>query len=275
MAARLSKAALARLRGYRMKKRREAEGRFLVEGFHLLDEAMKAGRPILHLAHDAGRRHSASHAAILERAIGRAANVSEAGERDLAKLAETETCQGVVALVERGRWTEEAALDRARSGGPARLLALDAISDPGNCGSILRAADWYGMDAALLGAGCAELENGKTLRASMGAVFHLPCLAGEDLPARLAGLKEKGMTIVAAEVEGACSAAGFRWPERAVLAVGNESRGLGGELRRLADVRLAIPRFGAVESLNAAGATCSLLALWRLGSGAAGTGALE
>jgi len=267
MATRLSKAALSRLRGYRLKKRREAEGRFLIEGFHLLDEAMKAGLPFLELVYEEGRAFPAPHAAILERARPRAAKVAGAGEAALAKLAETETSQGVVALVEGPRWTAEAALGRMPARGPVRLLALDAIADPGNCGSIARAAEWFGMDAALLGAGCAALSNAKTLRASMGAAFHLPCAEGVDLPARLAALKEAGVTVVAAEARGGRSAAGFRWPERCALVVGGEARGLGEGTRRLADERLAIPRFGSVESLNAAGAACALLALWRVGGG--------
>ncbi len=129
----------------------------------------------------------------------------------------------------------------------------------------MRACAWFGMDAVLCGTGSAELENGKTARASMGAIFQLPVAARVDLPAALGRLGELGYAVVTTELDGAVSLEGFAFPERAALVIGNEARGVSAAVSGLAAARVFVRRYGRGESLNAAAAAAVFLAAWRRG----------
>lgn len=263
----ISKAKLSYLRRFQQKKFRELEDGFIIEGWRLLEEALQNGVAIRELVYEDGRDFRGERGAMLGVAVTRAQEVWTATDWQMAQLSETRQSQGVLALIGRRRaeWTElSARLGRLASG---RVVALDGLADPGNCGTILRSADWFGLDAALMGEGSAELENGKVTRASMGSIFHLPIAANVRLPAALKELKEAGYAVIATSLQGDRGLAGFAWPKKAVLVVGNEARGASEAVVATADTRLKIESFGKAESLNAAIAASVCLAHWRLGEG--------
>lgn len=261
----LSKAKLAELRKFLMKKTRKDEGRFLVEGWHLVDEALKGGRALHAVVFDPEAKREPEEDVLLKRVVKVSGEAFSASSSQLSALSDTRSSQGVIALVSRvGLDFSEFAKGLPESG-PVRLVLLEEVGDPGNCGSIVRAADWFGMDGVVLSRGCAELENGKTARSTMGGLFHVPVAVGAELPKVLATLKMKGVQVFTTELdESAKSLAEFEFPERCALVIGNEARGVSAAISKAADGKLFAPRYGRGESLNAAVAAAVFLAKWRM-----------
>jgi len=136
-------------------------------------------------------------------------------------------------------------------------IALDNLQDPGNMGAIIRIADWFGIRHILCSPGCVDAYNPKVVQSAMGS--HLRVNIFEtDLPAFLSA---SHLPILAATLDGD-SVYNMHRLEAGILMIGNESKGISGEVLRAATQKITIPRKGGAESLNAAvsaGILCSLL----------------
>lgn len=136
-------------------------------------------------------------------------------------------------------------------------LALDGIRDPGNMGTILRIADWFGVRYIACSPDCVDVYSPKVVQSGMGA--HLRTYIFEtDLPAFI---EQSPLPAIAAVLEGT-SIYAFPRPEAGILIIGNESKGISEVLQQLAQHKVTIPRYGGAESLNAgvsAGILCALL----------------
>nr|WP_246462620.1 RNA methyltransferase [Pelagicoccus albus] len=261
----LSKTKLSYFRKFQQKKVREEEGLFIIEGWHLIEEALKASHPLRTLIYDPTAKRDDSENEVLKLALEACDEAYEADASQLERLSDTKASQGVLALAAKVGCSFDTLLDRLPSEGSVRLMLLDELGDPGNCGSIVRACDWFGLNGVVLGTGCAELENGKTARSTMGGLFHLPIAVGVDLDSALDRLKQLGVQIFTTELdERAVSLSDFSFPDRCALVIGNEARGVSEIVSKKADGKLFAPKFGEGESLNAAVAAAVFLARWRL-----------
>ncbi len=225
---------------------------------------MVGGVPLQAVIYDETRELEGNDLRVKNMAIGRSAAVFAASESQIRALSDTQTSPGVIAAVGRVRSDLDGVLSALGGKERSFVVALDGVSDPGNCGSIIRACDWFGADAVLLGMGCSEVENGKFVRATMGALFHLPLAKVESLPNSLKDLQDNGYRIVTSSLGESESLSGFDWPSKTVLVIGNEARGVSQRVLNLADTRLQIPKFGRGESLNAAMAASVMLGHWRV-----------
>lgn len=136
-------------------------------------------------------------------------------------------------------------------------LALDTIQDPGNLGTIIRIADWFGIGHVVCSPDCADAFNPKVIQAAMGGHLRVQ-VHKTDLLSFIAGVQAP---VIAASLSGG-NVYGMEPLPAAVLLIGNESRGLSQDLLQLATHRVMIPRRGGAESLNAAvsaGILCALL----------------
>ncbi len=129
------------------------------------------------------------------------------------------------------------------------IVALDDVQDPSNVGAVIRTADAAGASGVALSKGCADAFSPKTVRASMGSVFHLPVFKAA-LPEYLSELLLKGYRIACAHLDGKTEFA-LEW-QRTCLVIGNESRGISGRVMQLATDIVRVPMYGKAESLNAA-----------------------
>lgn len=134
----------------------------------------------------------------------------------------------------------------------AHLLVLDNIQDPGNLGTIFRTAEAAGVTGVFLSRDCADIYNPKTVRSTMGAIFRQPFVYVEDLPGAISRMKEKGICVFAAHLQGERSYDREDYRKKTAFLVGNEGNGLRREVEEMADVRVRIPMAGRAESLNAA-----------------------
>jgi TrmH family RNA methyltransferase len=210
------------------------EGLCVAETFHLLEEALRSGRdiPVVLAAESVEGR--------LPKLRGKLLILPDPL---LASISATETSQGVIALVRPPEWT----LDDLLRGTPL-VVALDAVQDPGNAGTIVRSAEAFGATGAVFLHGSVSPHNPKTLRSSAGSLFRLPYLSG-PLPAAVAWH--------AAEAKASRSLTDVDWTAPCGLIVGNEAHGLSAASKQAA-TGVRIPTVG-VESLNAAVAASVLL----------------
>lgn len=248
-------AVVKRVAGLKQKRARSETGLALLEGPQVVREAV-AHRPELvlelYFTPEAEARHGALAAAARDAGI----EVELASEVAIAAMADTRTPQGVVAVARQ-------APVRLRDAVPpdARLVVvLDDVQDPGNAGTIIRAADAAGADAVILTGASVDPYNPKVVRATTGSLFHLPVATGATLGAALDTVRAAGLAVLAADMEGeplpslgASLAAPTAW------LFGNEAHGLSGEARALADRTVAVPLYGAAESLNLATAAAVCL----------------
>jgi RNA methyltransferase, TrmH family len=228
------------------------DGLAVAETFHLLEEALRSrcDVPIV-LAAESVQSSAETH-------VRRLPGVRLAILPDdlFQSLAGTETTQGVMALVRPPTWTMEQLLGRQ-----ALVVVLDGLQDPGNAGTIVRAAEAFGATGVLFLKGSVNPHNPKTVRASAGSLFRMPYLGAVDVAVARAALQQHRVALYAGVPArpdgGARSVTETDLTAACGLAIGNEAHGVSGELRSAA-VEVSIPTVG-VESLNAAVAAGILL----------------
>ncbi len=254
----LSKAKLKYLRSLRQKKFREREKKFLVEGFRLTSEAVSSDFIVDQLFYTGDFMKKKQHADLVEEARRRRIATNQITARELESFADTVTAQGVVALVHE----RESSIDDilASERGRQLILALDAVSEPGNVGTAIRTADWFGVSAVLLGKGTVELYNPKVVRSTMGSLFHLPIAIEIELPEVLGNFRRRGFVISAASVNAERSYDDVPFADKALIILGNEARGVSPEVLSEVDHEISIKRIGKAESLNVGVASGILLA---------------
>lgn len=238
------------------KKFREKEQRFIIEGINFVEEALKSGIELdfLVCTEEGLQREKSKTLLRYQREAGIPIYIVDEGV--FAKIAETETPQGVLAVGKKPVWDEDKVLEREKG----IWVVLDAIQDPGNLGTIIRTAEAVGAEAVFLGKGTVDLYNPKALRATMGSVFRVPTFSRVNLQALLDRMKEDGVFVVASDphAEQIYYDANLRHLRVAVV-IGNEGRGIDRRLLELSDIRVKIPLEGKVESLNAAVASALIL----------------
>ncbi|MEM1044356.1 MAG: RNA methyltransferase [Bacteroidota bacterium] len=249
-----SRRHLKDLASLRRRRHRDRLGWHLVEGVRSVEAAAEAGAPLVELLVTDEARTDPRTVALAERA---GVPVHTLPVRDLDRLADTSTTQGVVAV---------ARIERAALPARGAVVALDGVQDPGNVGAILRTAAWFGADAVLAGPGTADPFGPKAVRSSMGGLWDLAVVSTDDLAADLARLKESGLRLAGADLAGA-PARGWSPPRESVLVLGSEAHGLSEDVRALLDTKVRIGgRQGAgprgTESLNVAVAAGVLLHRW-------------
>ena len=135
---------------------------------------------------------------------------------------------------------------------PGLFVALNAVQDPGNVGTILRTMDAAGFEALYIDDQCADPYAPKTIRATLGSIFRIPIIQSHDLVADLKAVQAHGCLLIAGDLNGEDLFSRSPIREQACILIGNEGRGLSKELKALADTRIRIPMPGSAESLNAA-----------------------
>ena len=213
------------------KKERDITGKYLVEGFHLVEEALKEHIVLeVIINQDMDRQPTIS---IEDTEVVYVTN------EVMRAITDTETPQGIAAVCEQKKYQMEQINFQ-------KLLLLDRIQDPGNMGTLIRTADAAGMDAVILGDGCADPYNPKVIRATQGSLFHMPIMKHN-----LAELIEKlSIPVYGTALEGAIAYTEIEKSDQFALLVGNEGQGVSKELLEKTTKNLYIPIYGRSESLN-------------------------
>lgn len=249
----LSRAETGLIASLRRRKVREAEGLLLAEGVRVVEELVAASVPVrLAVLADGFGRASARERSLAEE-LSRGARVERVPEHELARLAPTTSPQGVLVVAQIPRAELTAVMPPERS----VVLALDAVQDPGNLGTLARTAAAFGVEILALLPGTVDAWNPKAIRAAAGVLFGLT-VVDADWRTLSGWLREQGFAIYGTAAEGRPVASLDRRPREA-LVVGNEGAGLSPDVAAGADAVVAVPMRGGVDSLNVAVAAGILL----------------
>jgi TrmH family RNA methyltransferase len=168
---------------------------------------------------------------------------------ELKKISPSTTPQGAIAVFD---FLPENKLNYTATA----VLLLDGLQDPGNIGTILRTADWFGVKNIFLNSACADVYNPKTIASSMGSIFNIKFYQNQNLPEIVEDLKKNDYKIIASDSHGQDNTLPTG---KLAIIIGSEAHGISAELMALADQRYQIPKIGQAESLNAAVATGIIL----------------
>ncbi len=265
----LSKAGIRELHRFARKKHRIEQGRLLVEGWRSLAAAAEAGAAFEWLLISEGADEHGWPKGLIEKLSGGVERVDRISVAQMKAVSLSVAPPGLAGLVS-WRPTDMEVLLKGLTvapgpdTGPRVVVVADAVTDPGNLGTIIRTADWFGVSGIFAGSGSVELTNPKLVQSTMGSLFQVPVCGGGPVVGMLEGLKGAGFTVVSLELDGAMDVREMEWPDRLALVVGNEARGVSAEVGRMADLRVRIPGFGRAESLNAAISVAAILSLIRL-----------
>lgn len=229
----LTNSEIKQIRSLREKKFRDELGMFAVEGEKMVAEALKSSFEVVRV--------------IREEEVGAAA---------MSRISQCSSPSPVLAIVRLPREEAPSALP------DGLVLALDSVRDPGNFGTILRIADWFGVNVIFASPDCVETFNPKTVQASMGSVFRVRVYR-RDIPSVCREFATSGRPVYGTVLDGDNIYSSELSPTGLVV-MGNESTGISQEVSALLDHRLRIPSFGGgAESLNVAVATAVTLSEFR------------
>lgn len=229
------------------------DDRLLLDGWHLVSDALASGLPMTWLAVDPGR--STANPTLLDRAAASGTRVVEVTTPVLEAMSPVRSVSGVVAVCERPIVEARAVLAPA----PALVLTALGVQDPGNVGALIRSADAGGATGVLLDGHAADPWGWKALRASMGSTFRLPVLRDEAAVARLHAWQRDGVRVVAADPRDGLSMYDAALSGPLAIVLGGEGSGLPASVLGSADLRVRIPMRSRVESLNVAVAAAILV----------------
>lgn len=233
---------------------RERDGdRVLLDGVHLVEEALDADLALDSVI--ASHAFAASHGALIAR-LERRTSVYLANDAVLEAASPVRTPGGIVAVARVLEGTVRDAFGQSEPEGsvfqPAMAVALVDVQDPGNAGAVVRACEAAGGTGVVGCGATADLRGWKALRAAMGSAFRVP-IARAATEQLFNDAKVAGVRVIASTIEPASAdMRDVRWNESFVLLVGNEGHGLPHDIAARAELRVRIPMYGRLQSMNAA-----------------------
>lgn len=243
----MTKAEIQFVRSLADKRTRDSEHLFVAEGFKLVDEIRNSKlniRTIYTTRDDITGR-----------------DVVRIEKREMERISQLSTATEILAIVEQPRYT--LSLDSLKR---KLTLALDGVQNPGNMGTIIRLADWFGVENIICSRECADLYNPKVVQATMGALLRVKLHYVDNLSALLNKARDGGMAIYGTLLDGN-NIYHETLSQEGIIVMGNEGRGLSDECRNTLTHKLFIPPYPAdaptSESLNVAMATGIILAEFR------------
>lgn len=236
------------------RKIRDEEQLFITEGIRMFREVPAERLAEVYVSESFLKKEKE----VLEQVLGsrnKQIRMEILSEQVFAYASDTVTPQGILCLVRR----KECQIAEMLRGKRPFLLVLDNVQDPGNLGTIVRAAEGAGVTGILLSRDCVDIYNPKTIRSTMGSVYRMPFCYSEDIRKDLERMKKAGIHTYAAHLEGRKSYEDEDYRKPCAFLIGNEGNGLRAEVAEKADTYIRIPMKGKVESLNAAAAAAVLM----------------
>ncbi|MTI56466.1 TrmH family RNA methyltransferase [Geosporobacter ferrireducens] len=228
------------------RKYRDKHKEYMIEGVRILCDALENRQRIKYAVFCDALYRAAGGENLLKQLAEQGVKVYHTTEKLYGEIAETESPQGIMAILPR----IEMCLEQLPKKKNSFYVLLDRIQDPGNLGTIIRTADSAGVDAILLTKGCVDLYNPKTIRATMGSIFHLPIFMLEDSQEGISFLKNNQIKILTTSLDAVSYHYEVDYRQDVVIVVGNEANGVSSTWMDAADALVKIPIPGKAESLN-------------------------
>lgn len=235
------------------KKYREEKGEFLIEGIRLVEEAERAEQLEMFF-YDESLWKTKRGCLLFHRLKQKTGRCHQVSSEVLKVLSETQTPQGIVAVAKKKELTLS-----ALSGRPEGIVLIsDGIQDPGNLGAMIRTAWAAGVGALIALTGTVDPYNSKTVRSTMGGIFHVPLLTQLTWQEVYEWIRRQGYQVVAGVLDGGEDYYRNDYTGKVALIIGNEGQGLQTVVLQDVDRKVKIPLAQGAESLNAAVA-CGIL----------------
>jgi TrmH family RNA methyltransferase len=223
--------------------------RLLLDGVHLVREALAAALHFEHVAVASSHLVSASEEGELARALERAGvDIVAADDQVFSAISPVRTPSGIVAIARRHPTTTAAILEQAR----LFALVVADVQDPGNLGSLLRVAEAGGVTGVIVCGESASPFSWKAIRGTMGSVLRLPVARSASIDAVMAGIRKANVKTIAAVPRDGWDPDAVDWSGRIALLLGGEGPGLSPRVVAECDERVSVPMAAPVESLNVA-----------------------
>ncbi|MBQ0004734.1 MAG: RNA methyltransferase [Clostridiales bacterium] len=239
----LDNSRLKLIRKLAAKKHRDAEGRFIIEGINLLEEAIRKNVQLDLIVMADDFRYDEDRLRLSD-----IAELCVVSRTIYEKLCDADNGSGILAVAKKNIYTEES-IELSCN---ANVLVLDRVQDPGNIGTMIRTSVAAGYELVVVCKGTADLYSPKVLRATAGMVFHVPVLFTDDAETTAELLRRLGKRICVTVPRGGVPYYERNLSEGIALVIGNEGNGISDELIELSDEKVTIPMMGEIESLNAA-----------------------
>lgn len=230
-------------------KYRREEQSFIVEGIRMFSEIPENWIRQIYVSESFLLAHP-------EQMLGKQYEVFS--DKVFAHVSDTKTPQGVLGVVQMPTYTKEDLLHGA-DGQQSLVLVLENIQDPGNLGTMFRSGEGAGVTGIIMDRTTVDIFHPKTVRSTMGGIYRVPFLIVEDAAEGIALLKEQGVQVYAAHLQGSVCYDVPDYTTGSAFLIGNEGNGLTDQTAALADQNIRIPMGGQLESLNAAVAASLLV----------------
>lgn len=236
----------------------EEESRLIIEGKNAVVEAVESGREIDKILFASGSHKTVGH--IISAARKRGIPVLETDRHKLDKLSATGAHQGILAMCAAADYASiDDILKLARERGEAPIVILcDGVTDPHNLGAIIRTAEVSGAHGVVIPKRRSAGLNAACAKAAAGALEHLPVARCQNIQTAIDGLKEKGLTVYAADMDGG-DMYGMDFKSPTAIVIGAEGEGISRNVREKCDRIVSIPQKGRIQSLNASNAAAVLM----------------
>lgn len=240
----------------KIKKHRDAFSEYIIEGTNVIKEAIAYKANISFIIVNKNILDNNANQEVKELLKSLKAfnfDIYTLDEKLFIKLADTETPQGLLAVVKKENWIKKIVINNGN------IIVLDRLQDPGNIGTILRTADSAGFEGAIVLKGTADIYSPKVVRSATGSLFRLPILFGENPEEILELLNRYKKTIICADLNGKEYYFNVPMKNQVAIIVGNEGNGICEEFLHNCHKKVKIPMKGSTESLNAAVAAAILI----------------
>ncbi len=232
-----------------------SDDRILLDGIHLLADAVRAGLALDTVAFTPRLRATDEGGRLLSEMSGHAAEVVEVSDKVMAAMSPVSTPSGVVAIASRPHSSLAGVFARA----PQLVVIAVDVQEPGNVGAIVRASEAGGATGVVFCGACADPFGWKALRGSMGSVLRFPVATGVSVRETLDNARERAVRILATLPRGGQAPRGLDLRHPTAFVLGGEGRGLSEAVLEATDARVSIPMRPPVESLNVAVAAALLV----------------
>jgi len=245
----LTKAQIKSITNLRLKKFRNIENKFLVEGEKTVREGLNSG-------------YNYESILVTQEYLDKNSNylkenkkVETLTNKDFQKISGTVNPQGIAAVFHKPIQLKQWTLNLKTQ----LVVCLENVSDPGNVGTIIRNCDWFGIKDIILSTTCADVFNPKTIRSSVGSIFHVNVYFSGNLFNDLNVLKNNGYKILSAALHGK-NVFNYKLTGKTIIVLGNEANGISKNILNSSNEIITIPKIGKAESLNVANASSVILA---------------
>lgn len=241
----LSKKIIQHINQLQQKKTRTEDQEFLIEGIKGVNEALASNLEVVLIVIEGNRRDEKEFIDLIKKAERKSILIEFCGRGDIKDIKTTDTFPGVLAIVNQPNFIIQDLIDD-------KIICLDGIKDPGNLGTIIRTADWFGIKNILLSEDCVDLYNPKVVRSTMGSIFRMKIMESNNLVSDLVYLQKNNQYKIFSLTMTGKNVNTLKSNNKSIFIIGSESHGVRPEVEKISDAKYTISGKGEAESLNAA-----------------------